>query len=204
MMLITSQALLWLTVFCLAVSMLALARQVGVIHARIAPVGALSIGRGPQPGESGPELTATTLSGGSIKVGGAAHSPSLVFFVSATCPVCKSLMPTVIDVVKSEGLDLIVVGDGEQTELRQMADRFKLPATKFVNSMEVGRAYHVGKLPYAVLLDSSGVISAQGLVNTREHVESLVVAYEEKVPSLQAYVKKYHFVPPANTQTGDS
>lgn len=203
-MLITSQALLWLTVFCLAVSMLALARQVGVIHARIAPVGALSIGRGPQPGELGPELAVATLSGGSMKVGGSSPKPSLLFFVSATCPVCKSLMPTVIDVATTEGLDLILVGDGEHTELRQMADRFKLPATKFVNSTQVGRAYHVGKLPYAVLLDSSGVISAQGLVNTREHVESLVVAHEEKVPSLQAYVKKYNFIAPADKRAEES
>jgi methylamine dehydrogenase accessory protein MauD len=39
-------------------------------------------------------------------------------------------------------------------------------------------AYQVGKLPYAVLIDASGVIRAKGLVNTREHVESLFEAME--------------------------
>ncbi len=187
-----SQVLLWIAVIFLAIGVLAVARQVGVIHARIAPVGALSIARGPQPGETGPQITAKTLSGDDITIGGPAAKPRLLFFVSPSCPVCKSLMPTVIDVAKSDGVELVVVGDGDNKELRQMSDRFKLPVARFANSMEVGRAYHVGKLPYGVLLDPTGVISSQGLVNTREHVESLIVAYEENVSSIQEYVKTYH------------
>ena len=69
-----------------------------------------------------------------------------------------------------------------------MATRFGIPHERFVNSTEVGRAFQVGKLPYAVLISELGIIVAHGLVNTREHLESLVVAHETGLHSLQQYL----------------
>ena len=46
----------------------------------------------------------------------------------------------------------------------------------------------MGKLPYAVLLDAEGVILSKGLVNSREHLESLVIAHEMGVRSVQDYI----------------
>jgi len=48
----------------------------------------------------------------------------------------------------------------------------------------------VSKLPHAVLIDAGGVIRAKGLVNTREHLESLLEAQERGVASLQEYIKR--------------
>jgi methylamine dehydrogenase accessory protein MauD len=48
--------------------------------------------------------------------------------------------------------------------------------------------YRIGRLPYAVLLDDRGIVRAKGLVNTMEHLESLVVAYEMGVASIQEYM----------------
>ena len=47
-------------------------------------------------------------------------------------------------------------------------------------SEQLGRSYGVAKLPYAVLIDEAGKLSATGLVNTREHLESLFVAKEAR------------------------
>ena len=46
----------------------------------------------------------------------------------------------------------------------------------------------MAKLPYAVLISAAGVIVAQGLVNSREHLESLVTAYELGLRSVQEYL----------------
>ena len=46
----------------------------------------------------------------------------------------------------------------------------------------------VAKLPYAVLLDEQGKVASLGLVNTREHLESLFEAKERGVASLQDYL----------------
>jgi len=189
-MLFVSQAMLWLAIIALAAAVLALARQVGVLHERIAPVGALALGRGPQTGESAPRLTVRNLAGGTVEIGGPLPSGPLrlLFFVSPTCPICKSLLPTVKAFAESERLRLLLVGDGDAKEQRQMVERHGIELERFANAPEVGRAFQVAKLPYAVLIGADGVIAAQGLVNSREHLESLVTAYELGLRSVQEYL----------------
>ena len=192
MMLLVSQGLLWVVVIALSIAVLALARQVGVLHERIAPMGALTLGRGPQPGEVAPKLSAQTLAGTDLEVGGAqpAGHLQLLLFVAATCPVCKVLLPTAQVFAQDEGLDLLLVGDGDGAELGAMARRYRIDPARFINAPEVGMAYQVGKLPYAVLISEIGIIVAQGLVNNREHLESLVVSHESGVASVQEYLRR--------------
>ena len=191
-MFLVSQLMLWVAVIVLAVAVLALARQVGVLHERIAPVGALALGRGPQTGESAPRLTVRTLAGGAVEIGGPLPEGPLrlLFFVSPTCPICKSLLPTVKVFAQSERLDLLLIGDGDEDQQRQMAQRHAIELERFANAPEVGRAFQVAKLPYAVLISAAGVIVAQGLVNSREHLESLVTAYELGLRSVQEYLAR--------------
>jgi len=58
-----SVVVLWVVVAALAVVVLALVRQIGVLHQRIAPAGALMIGGGPKIGEAAPVLDVELLSG---------------------------------------------------------------------------------------------------------------------------------------------
>jgi methylamine dehydrogenase accessory protein MauD len=188
--LLFSQGLLWIVVLLLAVAVLALVRQLGVLHERIAPVGALAFGRGPQPGEAAPKVAARTLGSAVLNIGAAlpGGTMQLLLFVAPTCPVCKTLLPTAKAFAETESLDLVLVGDGDAAEHRKMATRFGIPYERFVNSTEVGRAFQVGKLPYAVLISEFGIIVAHGLVNTREHLESLVVAHQTGLHSMQQYL----------------
>ena len=48
--------------------------------------------------------------------------------------------------------------------------------------------FQVGKLPYAVLIGKDTTLVAQGLVNNREHLESLLYADETGIPSIQSYL----------------
>jgi methylamine dehydrogenase accessory protein MauD len=54
----------------------------------------------------------------------------------------------------------------------------------------LGRSYGVAKLPYAVLIDEDGKLSSTGLVNTREHLESLFVAKETGVSNIQQFLSQ--------------
>ena len=69
-----------------------------------------------------------------------------------------------------------------------MVQQFGLESLPYVNSPQVGMRFRVGKLPYAVLLDWEGIIRAKGLVNNREHLESLLVAEETGFGTIQAYL----------------
>jgi hypothetical protein len=46
----------------------------------------------------------------------------------------------------------------------------------------------VSKLPYGVLIDEQGRIASLGIVNSREHLDSLFEAKERKVASIQEFV----------------
>lgn len=48
--------------------------------------------------------------------------------------------------------------------------------------------FQISKLPYAVLIDESGVIRAKGLINSREQLESLFTAKELGVASVQEFL----------------
>jgi methylamine dehydrogenase accessory protein MauD len=191
--LVVSQVILWVVVVALSVVTLALARQIGVLHERIAPLGALMTDRGPQVGETSPVLEAPDLRGATVRVGGPnpRGTDTLLLFVSPTCPMCKKLLPLVPHFARGErGLQIVLVGDGERSEQERLVRTHALEGMTYVVSPEVGMVYRVGKLPYAVLLDETGVIRAKGLVNSREHLESLVVARETGYASIQEYLKE--------------
>ena len=113
--LIVSNAILWVVVLALAGVILALVRQIGVLHERLAPAGALMLSRGPKVGDVVPVLDVENLHGGRLRIGepAADGQGTLLLFVSPTCPVCASLLPVGVTDVESNferGEALAVVG----------------------------------------------------------------------------------------------
>lgn len=193
--LLVSQILLWVAVIVLTVLCLALARQVGVLHERIAPAGALSMNEKLKVGSKAPLVPVKTIDGDSYKIGQPLTSgrSTLLFFLSPDCPICKKLLPTVRSVLSREGdwLDGILASDGGLEAIhRDIRKSHKMDSTPYVLSEELGRAYSVAKLPYAVLIDDDGLIASMGMVNSREHIESLFEAKERGVASIQEFMNK--------------
>jgi methylamine dehydrogenase accessory protein MauD len=189
--LIVSNLLLWVAVLALGALVLALLRQIGVLHERVAPAGALVGREGPRPGEPAPVLEVEAL-GGRLRVGGPDPEgrSTLLFFLSPSCPVCRTLLPVLPSLCAAEepALRLVLASDGPGPEHATPASARGLEGVPYVLSRELGVAYRVGRLPYAVLIDGRGVVRARGLVNTREHLESLFEARERGVASLQEYL----------------
>ncbi len=189
--LVISNIVLWIVVLGLLVVVLALTRQLGVLHERITPVGALMLNKGLTVGEQAPTLDVEDLAGTRLRVGAPRSDgkSTLLLFVSPTCPVCKSLLP----IVKSSGkdergwLDIILASDGDPNEHREYVRANGLSNVAYVVSAPLGMTYQVSRLPFAALLDEGGVLRARGLVNSREHLESLFEAKRLGVASLQEY-----------------
>lgn len=94
-----------------------------------------------------------------------------------------------VSMAKSEKLDLVFGSDGGQTaKHEEYIKRMKIEDYPYIVSMDLGMKFEVGKLPYAVLLDEKGVLRSKGLVNSREHLESLVNAMQSGFESVQAYL----------------
>jgi hypothetical protein len=87
-------------------------------------------------------------------------------------------------------LDIVLASDGEPDKHAEFVRRKDLTKFPYVMSEHLGRSFGVAKLPYAVLIDEAGKLSATGLVNTREHLESLFVAKESGVGSIQQFLSQ--------------
>jgi methylamine dehydrogenase accessory protein MauD len=189
--LIVSNVVLWVVVLALLVALLAAIRQLGVLHERIAPTGALMLAKGLKVGEAAPQVPVQDLAGAPRNVGEPSSNgrATLLVFVSPTCPVCKSLLPVLKSSLSAERdwLDIVLASDGDLDAQREFVQSQKLGAFPYVVSAPLGIGYQVSRLPFAVLIDAQGVLRARGIVNSREHLESLFEAKRLGFGTIQAY-----------------
>src|SRR4051812_7737240 len=149
-------------------------------------MGALMTDKGLAVGELAPMLKVKDHAGQMLTLAGRhpLRRDRHLLFVSPTCPICKKLLPF--------SMDLVLVGDGEASDQERMIRDHHLEEITYVVSTEAGMTYQVGKLPYAVLIGSDGTVRAKGLVNSREDLESLMIANELGFASIQDYVRARH------------
>lgn len=188
--LVVSNLVLWVVILALLVAVFALARQIGVLYERVAPMGALVMDNGPKVGAASPVFALTSLDGFPVNIGTPSPQSTLLFFLSPTCPVCKKLLPILKSAAATEKrwLSVVLASDGDEAEQRAFIRRAGLEAFSYVLSTPLGVTYQVSKLPYAVLLDERGIVRAKGLVNSREQLESLFTAKDLGVASIQDFV----------------
>ena len=190
--LMISNVLLWVLMLGVIVALWALARQVGILYERVAPMGALITDAGPKLGDAAPKFEVPALNGARIQIGGERPKSQLVFFLSPTCPICKKLLPVLKSSASAERdwLDVVLASDGEATQHLAFYGEARLNEFPYVLSPDLGMTYRVSRLPYAVLMDERGIIRAKGMINTREHLESLFNAKELGVGSVQEYLRE--------------
>ena len=141
----------WILLLVLAVVVVALARQVGTLHLRLGPRGALEIdGEGPALGEAPRPRLAHLYAGGRVSVGGPGPL-RLVMFASPTCPICMDVLSAIPATAGAARAVAQVVHDGE-----------------------LERAWGVPGTPFFVVLDALGVVRAKGTANNLEQVEGLL------------------------------
>ena len=141
----------WILLVVLCVVVVALARQVGTLHLRLGPRGALEIDtEGPPLGEPLPPVDARAADGSSLVLGGPGRR-RLVVFSSPTCIVCREVAPAVPAAASAADL---------------------LP--QIVHDPDAERAFEVPGTPFVLVLDGMGIVRAKGTVNNLEQVEGLV------------------------------
>jgi methylamine dehydrogenase accessory protein MauD len=191
---LTAFAVQWLAIVALAVLVIGLIRQVGLLHERLGPIGALTLSGGAKAGDAAPAFDLPSLTGGTVRIGGSAADARamLLFFLSPDCPVCKSMLPVLLSIAREHAAStrLVFASDGDEAAQMKMILREKLGDHPYVLSTDLGIAYGVGKLPYAVMIGADGRIAAKGLVNNREHVESLFEAERTGIASIQDFMAR--------------
>lgn len=177
---LVSYVVLWILVVALSILVLALARQIGVLHLRLGPRGALEIDdEGPPLGEAPEPADARTLDGRELTVAGPGE-PQLLFFVSPGCPICKQLLPSLAPAARAARMAPLAIVDVEEPAARE-AYAHNGAGLPLVASPELARRYDIPGTPYAVVLDAIGVVRAKGTVNNLEQIEGLVDTARKRV-----------------------
>lgn len=143
---LVSYVVLWVLVVALTIAVIALLRQIGVLHARLHPLGANFGGEGP-PLES----AAPVVSGVDYRE----RPLTLLTFTSHGCEVCKVLRPS-LDALR-RGYPEIQLHEVDLDAARHVFDAFNVRST-----------------PYAVAVDRAGTVRGRGIVNSLEQIEELV------------------------------
>ena len=142
----------------LVVVVLALIRQVGVLHVRLRPAGAQPAGEGPVLGVRLPVALHT--GAGTVPAG----RPAALLFTSPTCAICAELAPSFAALVREyRDLDVHhVPHDGAHGP------------GDVLGGAAVFRALEVRSTPYAIVVDHDGSVAGKGIVNSLEQVEMLI------------------------------
>jgi thiol-disulfide isomerase/thioredoxin len=144
---VASYVLLWVLVLVLAFAVVALLRQVGVLHARLHPLGVHFAGEGPAM-----DAVASPVEG----VDYAQKAVTLVAFTSPTCEVCEGLRPS-LAAIDREYHDV-------QLRVLDLDDRTR----------PTFDAFNVRSTPYVVAVDRTGTVKGRGVANSLEQVEELL------------------------------
>lgn len=154
----------------LAVVVLSLARQVGILHERLSPAGLSRTGKGIEPGELLPAMPLQALSGGTLALAPPEPPvPTALFFLSADCPICRSVLPgfatALVDAAGTlEGYwvaDGLPGSDGQMPDYEAYAASQGLDPDRFLISQELGLTLGVRQLPALVLVDGEGRLLAR-------------------------------------------
>ena len=154
------------------------------------------LAKGLKVGEAAPLVDASDADGRAHTIGAPSIEgrSTLLMFVSPTCPICKTLLPVLKSSRRDERdwLEIILASDGEGASHTTFRREHGLEPFPYVISSALGMAYQINRLPYAVLLDDQGVVLTRGIINSREHLESLFEAKKLGVASLQEYLEGQH------------
>lgn len=143
---VASYVVLWVAVLVLSVAVVALLRQIGVLHARLHPLGANFAGEGPALASTAPSV---------LELDYGAAALTLLAFTSPGCEVCTVLKPS-FDALR-RGYPEIQIREVELEAARATFDAFNVRST-----------------PYAVVVDASGIVRGRGVVNSLEQIEELL------------------------------
>jgi hypothetical protein len=144
----------------LGISVLALAREMGMLRLQLGTQGALEIeGEGPELGSQAEEL-ARRLAVNGTPLGSNATSLGLAIFTSEGCHICQTLTPAIENVAKDPQVAVGVFDEALEADL--------------------WRSLAVPGSPFAVALDPRGKVLAKGTFNNLAQLESVLATAQRR------------------------
>jgi methylamine dehydrogenase accessory protein MauD len=168
-----SYLVLWALVIVLSLVVVALARQLGAMHA---PPGSPRIvgsdHEGPPLDEAAGRDEVSDIRGVPVTVGGPGRR-QLLLFVSPGCGVCEQVLPALPALARNGQLAPYVITeiDGTEAELSFGAHAGGVPV---ISAPELLARLNIPATPYVVVTDRLGVVRGKGALTGTEQLEDLI------------------------------
>jgi methylamine dehydrogenase accessory protein MauD len=172
---LTAYLALWIAVLFLAFLQLGALRAVAPLRWRVAQLEATTpsrVGRsGLRSAKKAPEFTLPSISGDDIELRHYAGRRLLLVFMQPGCGPCHDIVPELNRLHDAGELKVIVIHNGDTEAVRGWVDqnrpRFSVAMQERFN---LSKCYEVFATPYAFLIDERGVITARGIVSTKQYL----------------------------------
>ncbi len=169
--LFVSNLLLLAVLGALALVVLSLARQIGILHERTAPLGLVAKNQGVEEGGEVPDLELPTLASGHVRLKDAARSGrwSALLFIGADCPICRSVLPAYLDMLgdRNSWLEGYWVSDGsDMPSYPAYADANGIDPDRYLISQELALHLQVRQLPSIAIIDDQNRLVAGRVVQS--------------------------------------
>lgn len=159
----------------LAVTVLSLARQIGILHERTGIASLVNKRLALDIGDVLPEMAIPTLAGEQITLGLAVSGWVALLFLAADCPICRSVLPAyqkcLNDAPTIQGYWVV---DGMQLAATEEYSRSHgIAGEALLVSQELGLRFGIARLPAIAVLDADSRLVLQRGVNGPKHVVRL-------------------------------
>lgn len=176
--LLVSNLLVLAVLGALALVVLSLARQIGILHERTAPLGLVSKSQGVEEGGRVPDLELPTLTAAHVGLKDAADAGrwSALLFIAAECPICRSVLPAYLDMLRDREpwLEGYWVSDGsDMPAYPAYAQANGIDLERYLISQELALHLQVQQLPSIAIIDDQGRLAAGRVVQSARQLHEL-------------------------------
>jgi methylamine dehydrogenase accessory protein MauD len=174
-LLLVATLALWVVVLFLAFLLLGVLRSVALLRWQMAQLEATMptrVGRsGLRPGKRAPKFTLPTTAGGEIGLEHYAGSKVLLVFMQPGCGPCHGIVPELNRLHDADEVQVLVIHNGDPEAVRVWIKKHRPHfAVAVQEHFNLSKRYEVFATPFAFLIDERGVISARGVVSTKQYL----------------------------------
>jgi methylamine dehydrogenase accessory protein MauD len=166
---------LWIVVLFFGFLLLGSLRAVALLRWQVAQLEATMpsrVGRsGLHPGKRAPKFTLPSIAGGEVGLEQYAGRKLLLIFMQPGCGPCHGIVPELNRFQDSGEIRVLVIHNGDMEAVRRWVQELRPHFPVAVQErFSLSKRYEIFATPFAFLIDERGVISARGIVSSKQYL----------------------------------
>lgn len=100
---------------------------------------------------------------------------TLILFMKTSCPVCKSLLPSIKDITRYYDVNFLLINSDNTEDDQEITDHLQPDSLTYIRAPQIAQSYFIREYPYAVLIDDEGKIELHGKLNNFNSLWNMLI-----------------------------